>query len=184
MSKVKELERRLRDEPGNLGLRVSLAGALREANRLPEAIELYRSVAVAYRDQGRTQQALAVCRSILELAPTDAASLALVDALQPPRPSASEETPLPRPLPHHIAHPTTSSVKKLSASEITGMAKAARRISASLIGESDLDDPPTTVPFERPSDPATQPEPPPLEEPTAAPGEDELTEPRELPRRR
>ena len=183
MTKVRELERRLRDEPDNLGLRVALAAALREADRLPEAIELYRSVAVAYRDQGRTQQALAVCRSILELAPRDPGSLALVDTLQPPRRSSSEVTPLPSPLPHHVADPTTGSLQKLSSPDLTGMANAARRISASLIGGDDLDEHPITAPFERPSEP-TEPEPPPLEEPTAVPGEDELTEPRELPRRR
>ncbi len=61
-SRVRDLERRLRDEPNNLGVRVMLAAALREIGRDPEAIELYRSVAIAYRDQGRTQQAIAVCR--------------------------------------------------------------------------------------------------------------------------
>lgn len=84
MSKLKELERRLRDEPENLGLRVALAGAYREANRLNDAVELYRSVAMAYRDQGRMQQALAVCKSVLELAPEDAASRALLAVLTPP----------------------------------------------------------------------------------------------------
>ncbi len=57
------------------------AGALREAGRDSEAIELYRSVAIAYRDQGRHQQAIAVCRSILELAPNDEVSLALLGQL-------------------------------------------------------------------------------------------------------
>ena len=52
--------RRLRDEPDNLGLRVQVAGALRESGRHDDAVELYRSVAIAYRDQGRTQQAIAV----------------------------------------------------------------------------------------------------------------------------
>ncbi|MGE0399263.1 MAG: cyclic nucleotide-binding domain-containing protein [Kofleriaceae bacterium] len=79
--KLKDLEKRLRDEPNNLGVRVMLAGALREAGREPEAIELYRSVAIAYRDQGRNQQAIAVCRSILELAPNDEVSLALIGQL-------------------------------------------------------------------------------------------------------
>jgi len=70
VSKLKELEKRLRDEPENLGLRVMVAGAMRETGRHDEAVELYRSVAIAYRDQGRSQQAIAVCRSILEIAPT------------------------------------------------------------------------------------------------------------------
>ncbi len=84
MSKLKELEKRLRDEPENLGLRVALAAAYRDASRLSDAVELYRSVAMAYRDQGRMQQALAVCKSVLELAPDDAASRALLTALTPP----------------------------------------------------------------------------------------------------
>lgn len=79
--KLRDLEKRLRNEPNNLGLRVMFASALREAGRDSEAIELYRSVAIAYRDQGRPQQAIAVCRSILELAPHDEVSLALVAQL-------------------------------------------------------------------------------------------------------
>jgi hypothetical protein len=313
VSKVKELEKRLQVEPDNLGLRVMLAGAMREAGRLAEAVELYRSVAIMYRDQGRTQQAIAVCRSILDLAPDDVrchALLAMLVAGKPedPRPSTSSEaraigrgtgapanvevraktadeippeqeiptlrprpasatpapiptiarsapaappdrapigarsappapperarpktappppampeppprasetgpkrrssfddTPLPRPLPYHIADPTTQSLKKLSAPdlpvaenaptrpgsertlpELTGIANAARRISASLIAatrdaeevaiEVDLGPPPRpseghpTTPMERldlddelPTPPP--PEPPPL----------------------
>lgn len=79
--KLRDLEKRLRDEPNNLGLRVVFASALREAGRDSEAIELYRSVAMAYRDQGRNQQAIAVCRSILEVAPHDEVSLALLAQL-------------------------------------------------------------------------------------------------------
>jgi hypothetical protein len=33
MTKLKELEKRLKDEPENLGLRVMVAGAMREAGR-------------------------------------------------------------------------------------------------------------------------------------------------------
>ncbi len=66
--KLRELEKRLEKEPGNLGLRVTAAGLMHEAGRTVEAVELYRSVALAYRDAGRKQQAIAVCRSILELA--------------------------------------------------------------------------------------------------------------------
>jgi len=119
VSKLKELEKRLREEPDNLGLRVMVAGAMREAGRQNEAVELYRSVAIAYRDQGRTQQAIAVCRSILEIAPYDDRCHALLNALAPPpvepvRRSSMEETPLPRALPYHVADPTTQSLKKLS----------------------------------------------------------------------
>lgn len=93
MSKLKELEKRLRDEPENLGLRVALAGAYREAHRLSDAVELYRSVAVAYRDQGRLQQAMAVCKSVLELVPDDAASRALLATLTPPAPPPAAPSP-------------------------------------------------------------------------------------------
>lgn len=79
--KLKELEKRLKQEPNNLGLRVQVAGMMREAGRSIEAVELYRSVAFAYRDQGRTQQAVAVCRSILEIAPDDVACQGLLSQL-------------------------------------------------------------------------------------------------------
>ncbi|MBA3393515.1 MAG: cyclic nucleotide-binding domain-containing protein [Deltaproteobacteria bacterium] len=158
MSKLKELEKRLRDEPENLGLRVMVAGALREAGRQQDAVELYRSVAIAYRDQGRSQQAIAVCRSILEIAPDDPSCHALLAALvvhhkgrsgrdtgqvygneivlevgtpppaaersapvqgEPrPRRSSFDETPLPGPLPYHVADPTTRSLKKLSEADL------------------------------------------------------------------
>lgn len=134
---IRELEKRLRDEPDNLGLRVMLAGSLHEVGREAEAVDLYRSVAIAYRDQGRTQQAIAVCRSILDIAPDDAVSRALLTSLTVPIPAApptattqplapgppgvrrassipTDETPLPRALPHHVADPTTGTIKKLS----------------------------------------------------------------------
>jgi hypothetical protein len=135
--RVAELERRLRDEPDNLGLRVQLATALREEGRNAEAIELYRSVALSYRDHGRAQQAIAVCKSILEIAPDDAACQALLGSLSvktraatippierpkrpptiqippkrpptqaPARRSSLDETPLPEPIPHHVADPS------------------------------------------------------------------------------
>jgi hypothetical protein len=118
--KLKELEKRLATEPDNLGLRVQVAGLMREAGRSVEAVELYRSVALAYRDQGRIQQAIAVCRSVLDIAPDDAACQGLLSSLQAP--SASEpfrrvsrnsidETPLPRPIPHHVADPTSQRYK-------------------------------------------------------------------------
>lgn len=190
MTGLRELEKRLKEEPDNLGLRVTVAGALREAGRHDEAVELYRSVAIAYRDQGRQQQAIAVCRSILEIAPDDIRCHALLAALvaghkgrashdtaqvlaartvavEPadpvaPRRSSYDETPLPRAIPYHEADPTTKSVKKQHADseadlpaaegvktrpgsedgtkpEVTGMANAARRISASLIASTDED---------------------------------------------
>lgn len=106
--KLKDLEKRLKQEPTNLGLRVQVAGMMREAGRSLEAVEIYRSVALAYRDQGRTQQAIAVCRSILDIAPEDSACQGLLAMLQarnaPPKPVTPppEATPgaaetLPRP---------------------------------------------------------------------------------------
>ncbi|MBL9013961.1 MAG: cyclic nucleotide-binding domain-containing protein [Myxococcales bacterium] len=94
MSKLKELEKRLQNEPGNLGLRIMLASAYRDVARLGEAIDLYRSVAIAYRDQGRVQQAIAVCKSVLELAPNDVASKALLAALTPPAPASQSVPPV------------------------------------------------------------------------------------------
>ena len=224
MSKLRELEKRLEQEPDNLVLRVTVAGALREAGRQAEAVELYRSVAIAYRDQGRSQQAIAVCRSILEIAPGDERCLALLASLvaphpdggevegatapgektrerppsvapvaagtspgniaiartrspraptappasvkagvsiplpgrktPPPRRSSLDETPLPQPLPYHVADPTTRNLAKLSEVDLVptpdpdaetrpgeptragvkGIANAARRISGALIG--------------------------------------------------
>lgn len=162
--KLKELEKRLKQEPDNLGLRVTVAGLLREAGRSVEAVELYRSVALAYRKQGRNHQAIAVCRSILEIAPADEACRALLATLsspapapappEPPRRSSLEETPLPRAVPHHVADPTSAAPRVTPSSdpfvegaptrpggeepaETTGLAQAARRISG-LIGGDDL----------------------------------------------
>lgn len=94
MSKLKELEKRLRDEPDNLGLRVTVAGALHDAGRRDDAVELYRSVAIAYRDQGRPQQAIIVCRSILELAPSDGPCTELLAALLASQPAREEPRPV------------------------------------------------------------------------------------------
>jgi tetratricopeptide (TPR) repeat protein len=123
---LRELEKRLKSEPDNVGLRVAVAGALHDAGRHAEAVELYRSVAIVYRDQGRTQQAIAVCRSILEIAPDDRPCQSLLATLAPPpRRSSYDETPLPGPLPYHVADPTTRSLKKLSSPELD----AAKRVS-------------------------------------------------------
>jgi Cyclic nucleotide-binding domain len=95
-ARLRELEKRLKDEPENLGLRVMVAGVLRDAGRSDEAVELYRSVAIAYRDQGRSQQAIAVCKSILEVAPDDKRCHALLETLvaKPPV-EADDIEPLP-----------------------------------------------------------------------------------------
>jgi CRP-like cAMP-binding protein len=95
-ARLRELEKRLKDEPENLGLRVMVAGVLRDAGRGDDAVELYRSVAIAYRDQGRSQQAIAVCKSILEVAPDDKRCHALLETLvaKPPV-EADDIEPLP-----------------------------------------------------------------------------------------
>jgi hypothetical protein len=176
VTKLQELEKRLKREPDNLVLRVMVATALREAGRSVEAVELYRSVALAYRDQGRKQQAIAVCRSILEIAPEDSACQALLSSLattsskppassaspsQPPRRSSLEATPLPKPVPHHVADPTSSvSTPRIDPAdvhdpdlpavegaetrpgaeerpEVSGLAEAARRISGLIRADQD-----------------------------------------------
>jgi hypothetical protein len=90
---LRDLEKRLQKEPDNLGLKVTVASLLHEAGRTSEAIELYRSVALAYRDAGRKAQAAAVCRSILELAPRDEHSYALLASLTDPVPVPTAPTP-------------------------------------------------------------------------------------------
>jgi hypothetical protein len=112
VSKLKELEKRLKAEPQNFGLRVQVAGLMREAGRSTEAVELYRSVALAYRDQGRTQQAIAVCRSILEIAPDDVACNALLSTLTTgSKPSIPSLTP-PPPAGPRAASPTHPNVPR------------------------------------------------------------------------
>jgi hypothetical protein len=115
VKKLDDLEQRLSSEPDNLALKVQYAGLLREAGRTSDAVELYRTVAIAYRAQGRTQQAIAVCRSILGIAPGDAACTTLLAELEgsaapraPARPDSEplDQTPLPYPVPFHIAEPT------------------------------------------------------------------------------
>ena len=111
---LKELEKRLRDEPDNLGLRVALAGAFVEADRRDDAVELYRSVAIAYREHGRTHQAIAVCRSVLELAPGDASSHALLAAM------LAEQAAMPEPEPVVMAPPPPPRAKPRSRGPVQG----------------------------------------------------------------
>ena len=66
---VKELEKQLRKDPHNLVLRVRMAGALVQVGLFGDAVEMYRSVAMAYYGQNRIDQAIAVCHSVLEIAP-------------------------------------------------------------------------------------------------------------------
>ncbi|HWM84294.1 MAG TPA: cyclic nucleotide-binding domain-containing protein [Kofleriaceae bacterium] len=66
---LRDLEKQLRRQPGSLVVRIRLAAVLHALGRLPEAVDLYRSVAMAYFAQGRLDQAMAVCHSLLEIAP-------------------------------------------------------------------------------------------------------------------
>jgi hypothetical protein len=122
MTKLKELEKRLRDEPDNLGLRVMVAGALHEAGRLDDATELYRSVAIAYREQGRPQQAIMVCRSVLEIAPDDASCKELLAALLAAQP-APRESPLPERLAPPPPGPAPAGAARLSPPPPAGTAR-------------------------------------------------------------
>ncbi|HVV84391.1 MAG TPA: hypothetical protein VHE35_15090, partial [Kofleriaceae bacterium] len=68
---VRDLERQLAREPGNLTVRVTLAAAYRELGRTVESVEQYRAVAGAYLHEGRADEAMAACASGLAMAPDD-----------------------------------------------------------------------------------------------------------------
>ncbi len=85
---VKAQESLLKKEPDNFAARVKLAGALKDLGRIEEALIHYHQVAEAYRAAGRRVQALAVCRSVLEFAPSDQVSLDMVAELDVPPPPA------------------------------------------------------------------------------------------------
>jgi CRP-like cAMP-binding protein len=78
---LKEYARALREDPGNLVLRLKLAFVLRELGRNAEAIDMYRNVAVAYAQGGRLVQAIAVCKGILEIDPAHSETQALLAEL-------------------------------------------------------------------------------------------------------
>jgi hypothetical protein len=80
-------------EPENLVLRLKLAAALRAADRLHDALDVYRLVAVAYQREGRLLQALAVCRSILELAPEDLETHVLLGEIEAARTGGAGDEP-------------------------------------------------------------------------------------------
>lgn len=81
---VKEHERALKRDPGNINIRIKLASALRELGKTDEAAQMYLSVARAYQGKGRTAQAIAVCNSVLEISPTHAETVKLLADLQGP----------------------------------------------------------------------------------------------------
>src|SRR5690606_9071659 len=88
---VKELDKQLRKDPNNLVLRVRLAGAHFQAGNVAQAIEIYRSVALAYLQQGRIDQAIAVCQSLLEIAPDHQDTRALLADLDARKAAQSQQ---------------------------------------------------------------------------------------------
>jgi len=79
---IKEHEKALKKDPENVNIRIKLAAALHEAGRTEEAEQMYLSVARAYGEKGRAAQAIAVCKSVLEIAPQNSEARDLIKALQ------------------------------------------------------------------------------------------------------
>jgi len=79
--RLKELAAALKAEPGSIPRRLELAAALREANRLTDAIDLYRGVAAVYAEEGRLVHAMAVCKGILEMDPEHRDTLEMLATL-------------------------------------------------------------------------------------------------------
>lgn len=69
---VKELRRKLHKDEESTSARLKRAALYREIGRGAEAVELYRSVVADYIEGGRIAQAIAVCRSALDLDAGDA----------------------------------------------------------------------------------------------------------------
>jgi hypothetical protein len=88
---VKEYEQLVGREPDNLVARLKLAAVLRELGQMPEALGQYRAVAETYHRHGRYLQALAVCRSALEIDPTDVQTRTLYQVIDAARSGAPEE---------------------------------------------------------------------------------------------
>ena len=120
---IKEHEKALKKDPGNLNVRIKLAAALNEVGRSDEAAQMYLSVARAYQEKGRTAQAVAVCKSVLEIVPNSAETKHLLAVLEGREVETSEAIPseqaaqpsarlsghfsgpmlTPTPLPNHVA---------------------------------------------------------------------------------
>ena len=96
---VKELDKQLRRDPTNLVLRIRLAGALCAAGQVLQGVELYRSVAVAYYAQNRIDQAIAVCHSLLEVAPGHPDTQLLLAELDSRRAAMSQPLAQSKPAP-------------------------------------------------------------------------------------
>jgi hypothetical protein len=122
---------------------LDLAIALRASGRIDEAIEHYISAACGFRDAGRLQNAIAVCQSLLEIAPEDPVGRSLLDSLAPARTSSISDggaTPIPPAVPYHVADPTTRLRKKITDPELANSALANSALLAAMDSES-LDTP-------------------------------------------
>lgn len=96
---VKDLEKQLRKDPGNLVLRIRLAAAFHAAGEMRAAVDLYRSVAMAYYQQNRIDQAIAVCHSLLEIAPDHHDTRMLLLELDSRRAAQVQQQAQPAPAP-------------------------------------------------------------------------------------
>ncbi|HKA91738.1 MAG TPA: cyclic nucleotide-binding domain-containing protein [Haliangiales bacterium] len=88
---VKEYEQKLQRDPGNVVTRLKLAATLRELGQVGEALRQYRAVAETYHREGRLLQALAVCRSALEIDPNDFETRTMYQVIDAARTGAPEE---------------------------------------------------------------------------------------------
>ncbi len=79
---VRQLEDELRREPRNVGIRLRLAAALREAGRDADAVSHYHALARAYRSAGELRQAMAACHSALAIEPGHSEMRILLAQLQ------------------------------------------------------------------------------------------------------
>lgn len=130
---VRDAERAAEQDPTNLSLRLRLAAALRAAGRHHDALDVYRGVAVAYQKQGRLLQALAVCRSILELAPDDLETNVLEQELETARTGGA---PGEEPTRHDDGHRLPLPASPVDVEEVAEVAP----------DDFDFDDPITTPP--------------------------------------
>jgi tetratricopeptide (TPR) repeat protein len=74
-------ERAARVDPGCLEAHVALLRAYQRQRRIRDAVEQCLALARIYRDQGRIDYALRICRHALHLSPRDSGALALLDRL-------------------------------------------------------------------------------------------------------
>lgn len=79
---LRDLEKRLAQDPDNLQLRVEVATLLSQVGRTGDAARLLRSVAFAYREGGRHDEAVAIARSILDMVSADPELHTLVAELE------------------------------------------------------------------------------------------------------